>query len=164
MPFGIILASDLEKWSLCHSGWSICLNAVSVWGQHIFDHHSSIFSADVAPDKHCMISSQKFWWGTKLPQGHWLLLFTGTSLLCKFLWSLFFFILLLHSWTCDSLWHGTNYFIIIHFICSVFFFFWRWWWWRGCPDLQERTSHSINAPAMSNRTAVCPSRREDVSK
>lgn len=47
--------------------------------QHIFDHHSSIFPADVALDKHCMTSSQKFWQRTKLPQGHWLLVFTALT-------------------------------------------------------------------------------------
>lgn len=66
-----------------NSGWNICLYACCQYlCQHIFDHHSSIFSADVALDKLRMTSSQKFWQRTKLPQGHWLL--TDSSLLCKF--------------------------------------------------------------------------------
>lgn len=53
---------DLQKWFLCHSGQSIRPCACCQYlRQHIFDHHSSIFSADVALDKHCMTSSQKFW-------------------------------------------------------------------------------------------------------
>lgn len=82
--------------------------------QHIFDRHSSIFSADVALDKHCMTSSQKSW--TKLPQGHWRLIFTDSSFLCTFVFSLSSF-----SRTCNSLRHGTNYFIIIHFVFCLLF-------------------------------------------
>lgn len=106
MPLCIILGPDLEKWSLCHSGLSIRLCARCQYlCQHIFDHHSSIFSADVALDKHCMTSNQNFWCGTKLPQGHWrLLLLTNSALLCKFLCPPF---LDLHL--------SPNYFITIHF-------------------------------------------------
>lgn len=90
--FYIMLAPEIV-WSremiLHHSRHSIRL-CVCCWylRQYIFKYHSSIFSADVALDKHCMTSSQKFWQRTKLPQGHWLLLFTDSSLLCKFVCSL----------------------------------------------------------------------------
>lgn len=90
--------------------------------QHIFDHHSSIFPADVALDKHCMTSSQKFWQRTKVPQGHWLLLFTApppnhfSSTVQKNI--CVFFVSPLQ--TCNSLWHGTNYFIIIRCVFLLF--------------------------------------------
>ena len=52
----------------------------------------------------------------KLPQGHWPLLFTDSSLLCKFLTSSFFL-----CWTQNVLWRGTNDFIIIHFVLCLHF-------------------------------------------
>lgn len=80
--------SALEKWFLNSSGWRIYPCACcQYWCQHIFDHHSNIFSADVALDKLCMTSSQKCWQKPKVPQGHWLL--TDCSLLCKFYVSFF---------------------------------------------------------------------------
>lgn len=48
---------NYDQLFLLHSGWSIHRQYLR---QYIFDHHSSIFPADVALDKHCMTSSQKF--------------------------------------------------------------------------------------------------------
>lgn len=54
--------SALERWFLSSCGRRICPCACCQrLCQHIFDHHSNIFFADVALDKLCMTSSQKVW-------------------------------------------------------------------------------------------------------
>lgn len=126
---------DWDKGVLCHWGWSICPCACcQSFRQHIFDRHSSIFSAEVALDKHRMTSSQRVWQGTKLPQGHWLWPFTDSSLLYTFIRPL--------SWTCNSLWHGTNYFITIHLLFLPLFFC-LWPWGRGSSVRAARDLKSV---------------------